>query len=94
PMQFSFLDTKENEVTIAIPDGFTVEYMPSGIQEESPWYSFALRYTQEDGRIRLRQKTRLKKRAVTVEEYPAFKAFCEGIAKRIKESIVLKEKDE
>jgi hypothetical protein len=89
PLDFNVLDRKETIFEVEIPAMFIVKYMPSGIIEESPWLSYKTGYERHDNRIVFREYVELKKNRVLQSEYADFKKFVEGLAKKIKERIVL-----
>jgi len=89
PIDFSILDVKETICEIEIPLDFTIKYMPPSITEDSPWFKFIVEYNQKDNKIYFRQKTELKKNIISREDYPDFKVFLEGLARRIKQRIIL-----
>jgi len=86
------LESKENSFTIGIPDNFVIKYMPENVKQDSPWFSCDLEYDFKDGMITFKQRSELKKPVVTPEEYPAFKIFFEGLAKQVKQRIVLEKR--
>ncbi len=92
PLNFNFLDARETIFEVAIPKDFGVKYMPERISHDTPWIRFNAEYNVRDGRIYFKQKVELKKNVVEIEEYRDFKAFFEGLAKRIKERVVLEGK--
>lgn len=93
PIDFAVLDTKEISYEIEIPPDFSVRYIPEDVKAESPWLKVAVAYSRKGRAIRLTQKMELKRQYVTREEYPAFKEFFEGLAKKIKQRIVLERKE-
>lgn len=89
PIDFEYLDTKEAVFEIAIGDNFIVKYIPKSINEDSPWLSFSAEYSHRGNKIYFKQKTTLKKALIKVEEYASFKTFFEGLARKIKQRIIL-----
>ncbi len=89
PIDFECLDTKVMIFEIAIPDNFVVKYIPKSIDEDSPWLSFSAEYSHRGNKIYFKQKTELKKALIKVEEYANFKTFFEGLARKIKQRIIL-----
>ncbi len=92
PIDFNILDTKETIFNIELPENLTVKYLPESVNEDSPWLTFNALYRQKDNRIYFRQKVQLKRNIISQEEYPEFKNFFEGLAKKIKQRIVLEKK--
>jgi hypothetical protein len=89
PIEFSVLDIKETIFEIEIPGNFVVKYMPPGITEESPWLKFMVEYIQKNNKIYFRERIELKKNIISQEDYPDFKTLFEGLAKKIKQRIIL-----
>ena len=92
PIDFALLDIKEAVFEIEIPGDFTVNYMPESISEDSPWLNCKIEYSRKDKRIIFIQKTELKKNIILKEDYPAFKEFFEGLAKKVKQRIILEKR--
>jgi len=88
-IDFSVLDTKEMYLEIEIPKNFVIKYMPTSITEDSPWLKFTVEYKHKDSKVLFKQIVELKKNIVLENEYSNFKNFYEGLAKRIKQRIVL-----
>jgi hypothetical protein len=91
-IDFGILDNKETIFQIEIPANFVIKYIPSNVVEESPWLNFSATYNYQDNKINFTQKSVLKKNIVSSSEYPEFKNFFEGLAKRIKQKVILERK--
>jgi hypothetical protein len=89
PIDFEILDSKETIFEIDFPSNFAIKYIPDTVVEDSAWLKFSAEYTRKENKIYFRQRTELKKSAVSESEYPDFKNFFAGLAKRIKQRIVL-----
>ncbi|OGX15084.1 MAG: hypothetical protein A2166_06625 [Omnitrophica WOR_2 bacterium RBG_13_41_10] len=92
PIDFDILDTKEAIFQIDMPRNFMIKYMPDNIKEDSPWLDFSVEYKKESGKIYFKQKAQLKRAVVLEDEYAAFKNFYEGLAKKIKQRIILEKR--
>ena len=89
-LDFRILDSKETIFEIEIPDNFVIKYIPDNVIEDSPWLKFVAEYNRQGkNRIYLRQKMELKKNTVPLSDYPDFKNFFEGLAKKIKQRVVV-----
>jgi len=88
-IDFGVLDTKETIFEIEIPKNFVLKYIPDNVTEDSHWLKFMVEYKYKNNKIYFGEKTQIKKDIVTQEEYPDFKIFFEGVAKKIKQRIVL-----
>ena len=89
PIDFGILESKETIFEVTIPDNFVITYMPDSVKEQSPWFDFSAHYQRQGKSIVFTQKTEVKKDGVSKEEYSNFKKFLEGVAKRIKQRVVL-----
>lgn len=89
PVDFEILDTKEVEAEIKLPPGLKVRYLPEGISEDTPWMKFKVEYKYKDNKIYFHQTAESKKNIITENEYPIFKEFFEGLAKKVKQRIIL-----
>lgn len=89
PIDFGILDTREAMFEIELPSNFAIKYMPQDVNEDSPWLKFNIEYEHKDNRVIIIQKTELKKTMVLESEYSDFKDFFEGLAKQVKQRIVI-----
>jgi transglutaminase-like putative cysteine protease/tetratricopeptide (TPR) repeat protein len=89
PIDFTILDSRETEFTIEFPDNFSVKYMPDNVVEDSKWLKFTALYQRQDNKINFKQTVELKENTVPTEQYSEFKNFFEGLAKKLKQRIVL-----
>ncbi|MFA5356331.1 MAG: DUF3857 domain-containing protein [Candidatus Omnitrophota bacterium] len=92
PVAFPFLDTRETSFEIELPRGLSVKYMPQSVSEETPWLDFKVEYKQKNNKIYFTETARLKKILIPLDEYFRFKGFFEGLAKRIKQRIILEKR--
>lgn len=89
PIDFNILSSKEALLEIEIPPNFAIKYLPDSASLDSPWLNFIVEYSQKGDKIYFKQRSELKKNAVSPAEYPEFKNFLESSAKKIKQRIVL-----
>jgi hypothetical protein len=89
PLDFGIPEAKETDIEIRIPQGFSIKYLPQNVSVDSAWVKFNVEYSQKDSKIYFSQSSELKKTIVTQTEYPEFKKFYEGLAKSLKQRIVL-----
>ncbi len=92
PVDFAVLDTKENIVTIELPPGFSLKYLPENIEIENPWFKFMVKYSHKKSKIFFTQRIEAAKRMISENEYPEFKKAIEELARRLKQRIVLEVK--
>lgn len=89
PIDFGILDLKEIVLEFEIPDNFRIKYIPESLNQESPWVKFSCEYLRRDKKLFFRQNIELKEKMVSVSDYAAFKNFLEGLAKKIKQRVIL-----
>jgi len=88
-LDFSIMDTKEAIIEVEIPDNYVIKYTPDNVIQDSPWLRFIVEYSHKNNLLHFKQKAELKKNRVLQTEYIDFKHFFEGVAKKIKQRIVL-----
>ncbi|MFH1202380.1 MAG: DUF3857 domain-containing protein, partial [Candidatus Omnitrophota bacterium] len=93
PIDLALLDIKETIFEIEIPANFAIKYIPESLNADSQWVNFKVEYSRDANKIISRQKTELKKSLIPREDYAAFKSFSEGLAKKIKQRIILERID-
>lgn len=91
-IDFGILNSNQLELRICIPVGFFVKYLPENVEENNKWIKYSLSYKKQDNNIYFFQNYELKTNVVSQEEYPEFKSLFEGLAKRIKQRIILEKK--
>jgi len=89
PLDFGILDKKEMQYSIDIGKNFVVKYLPQNITQDSPWFKFDIEYKTLGKKVILSQRSELKKKNISQSEYPEFKKFFQGLAKKVKQRIVL-----
>jgi tetratricopeptide (TPR) repeat protein len=89
PIDLGVLDTKETELNLELPANFVIKYMPQDLSEDSPWMKFAVSYKYRGNQLTLTQRLELKQNEVAQIQYADFKSFCEGLARKIKQRVVL-----
>ncbi|TRZ49008.1 DUF3857 domain-containing protein [bacterium] len=92
PIDFNILESKETILEVAIPDNFKLKYIPQSIAQDNPWFKFSVEYSLKGSTIYFRQNTQLKKTQVTEAEYGEFKKLFEGLAKKVKQRVILEKK--
>ncbi len=93
PIDFNILDSKETTFNIDIPENFAIKYMPESVIEDSRWVKLSVEYKYQGKKISFRQKIELKNSKVLEDEYQDFKTFYQGLAKKIKQRIILERVD-
>lgn len=78
-------------ITINLPPGFAVKYLPPPLRIKSPYVEFEVTYDQKEGQILLRRTLAFPRRIIPVAEYASYKADLERIARASDERIFLEE---
>lgn len=89
PLELNMLDSKEQDYELSLPPGFKVKYLPEDVTEETPWYKIKVAYKYRDDKIYFLQSVVLKKDLICQDEYAGFKRSFGGLAKRLKQRIIL-----
>ncbi|MCX5714280.1 MAG: DUF3857 domain-containing protein [Candidatus Omnitrophica bacterium] len=92
PIEFQVLEAKETIYSIELPRGIRVKYFPESLEAQSQWVDFLVQYGYKDNKIYFYQRSQLKKTTILESEYPDFKKFFEGFARRIKQRVILEKK--
>ncbi|MBP7634038.1 DUF3857 and transglutaminase domain-containing protein [Candidatus Ozemobacteraceae bacterium] len=82
---------RADEITVKLPAGFTVKYLPAPVSVETPWVRFSSKYTQTGDTIVLSRRTAVTARRVPVAEYHRLKQALEKISQSTEERIFLEE---
>lgn len=91
PIVYTTTKLRTDQVTIQIPEGYSVKYLPSALRVQSPYVEFEVIYDQQDDKIKITRKLALPRRIVPVTDYDAYKKDLEKIAFSTKERIFLEE---
>ncbi len=90
PLDLGLPSSNETELEVTLPSRFKLEHLPSNFQKKSPWLNLSVEYRFRQNRFYFRQVTRIKKRYISLEEYPVFKKLLEDILSRIRERVVFR----
>jgi len=88
-IDLGYLDSKETVTEVQLAPGYRVKYLPENIDEESPWMRCSIVYGKKDAMLSCTETIALKKTRIETEEYTDFKKFFEGLAKRVKQRVIL-----
>jgi hypothetical protein len=91
PIVYTTTKLRTDQVTIQIPEGYSVKYLPSALRVQSPYVEFEVIYDQQDDKIKITRKLALPRRIVPVTDYDSYKKDLEKIAFSTKERIFLEE---
>lgn len=83
-----YLDT--DQITIELPDGFSIEYMPTNFELKNKFGLYALEFIKKDNNsITYKRSLLIKKGIYTASEYDDYRLFMEQVAKNDNAKIIL-----
>jgi hypothetical protein len=77
------------QVTVTLPDGFTVDEMPSPYQAETPFAKFKIEFRQEPGKLTVVEELRTEAVTLPASEYGKVKQFFDNVYGANNQSAVL-----
>ncbi len=85
-----------DQLSIKLPEGYAVKYLPPALRVQSPYVEFEIIYDQQGDEIEITRKMAFPRRYIPVEDYESYKADAEKIAHSSKQKIFLEkiEKEE
>lgn len=89
PMFWYHRSRRTKEVTVALPAGYRLSYMPPPVKLRGPGVSYAASYSDAGGELRLDEDLTQDDVEVSTADYPAYKAFREAVAQSTQRWIVL-----
>jgi hypothetical protein len=92
PIYWGQLSTAENEITIQIPEGYKIRYIPEGIEAGSNSLEFKSEVLKSGNKIIYRDSYIDKNEMVPVKEYPDYKEAVMKIATLPEEWIILEKR--
>lgn len=91
PLDFNMLQTFRTAITVHLPRGMGVYYLPQKFSAKTDWFDFYVDCTAEIDTIYYTEELRIKRRQVMPQEYRAFKEQMTGVLRTLREQIILKE---
>jgi transglutaminase-like putative cysteine protease len=82
---------KDEKISITIPEGYTVKYLPPALRIQSPYVEFEVIYDQQGNEIKITRKLAFPRRIIPAADYQTYKKDLEKIANSSKERIFLEE---
>jgi len=89
PIDFRGIFSKEARITINLPAGLKVKYLPDSQFFDNRWFSLKIDYKSMGQAIKFDQKFSIKKRFVEKEDYQAFKENFKKALYYLKSQIIL-----
>ena len=82
----------EDDITIAIPEGFEIEARPKDVQIEQPFGSFSFTIQVEEGKVHIKNRLLMKSGTFPKSLFPPLSDFIRTISSIYNQKIVLKKK--
>lgn len=89
-MCYRYMDERTYKVTLAIPEGYVISYLPKNSSMENELFKFTSQFVTEDNKVTLTYNLTLKKIVVKKEEFAAWNSFISSLQKIYSENIALK----
>ena len=89
PLELGQPNINESQLIIKLPGNLKVKYLPETLDVKSQWLDYSVGYKLKDQALEITQRQALKKREVSLSEYPLFKQFLEDLAVKADEHIIL-----
>ena len=80
------------QVTVTLPDGFTVDEMPSPYQAQTPFAKFTIAFRQEQGKLIVEEELRTEAVTIPASDYVNVKQFFDNVYGANNQSAVLVKK--
>ena len=72
---FDMLSENEQIINLNLPAGYSPLELPEDVMIKSDFGTYALSFTYREGGMQIKRKQHFSKKIISVEDYPAFKAF-------------------
>jgi hypothetical protein len=83
-----YIDT--DQITVDLPEGFSIEFMPSKYELKSKFGEYAIEFIKKDNNsITYKRSLFIKKGIYTASEYDDYRLFMEQVAKNDNAKIIL-----
>ena len=93
PIQHRTSSQQTDQISIKLPEGYTVKYLPPALRIQSPYVEFEIIYDQQGDEIEITRKMAYPRRLIPVEDYETYKADVERIAYSSKQKIFLEKQE-
>ena len=94
PMESDYQYVKYETVSLHIPSGYEVEYLPETARYDGPLLGYEISYHAQGGKIIYSKKFFLNYLLMKPEEFPGWNDAIKKISEAYKESIILKKKSQ
>ena len=92
PVIFDFKFVNTDELTLQIPEGFEIDYLPGAVRLDESFGLFESTYSSEDNRIKYTRVFVRRELYVSADRYPELKEFYDNAAEADNQRIILREK--
>ncbi len=92
PYEFSGKYFIENTTTLAVPEGWSVSYLPTAMAEDQEKYNFSLSYEKEAGKLIYHKKIIIKNPLLTVADFETWNKSIEALNAFYADQIILTKK--
>ncbi len=89
PLRWNNTYLSEERISILIPKGYRIRYLPEGVDIGLPFGSYRIDYENSGGTITLKTREIRKIRSIEVDQYRDYKKYEEKIAKELDKLIIL-----
>ncbi|MEW6170233.1 MAG: DUF3857 domain-containing protein [Candidatus Omnitrophota bacterium] len=93
PLDYKIPTTFEKIVEIDLPSNLCIKYLPKALIYDTPWLKYKNKYIQKNNRLYFIERKIFKKPIINLSEYAEFKKFCEELARKISEKVILEKKE-
>ena len=90
PVSYPSSQEITHQVTLKIPQGFKVEYLPEPIDISTPYASYKAEYTEKGDTIVFSDDFKRWKRTIPVKDYPLYKNFLRKVSQYQEKKIFLR----
>ncbi|MBU0489113.1 MAG: transglutaminase family protein [Bacteroidetes bacterium] len=90
PLDFDYMNIKDHDIRINIPEGYHVSFLPENKQFHEPGFGYDLQYSLSDNYVTIHLSSYIKTLLLEPETFGSWNAMMKQIARNYKETISLK----
>ena len=94
PVQNKYKLALQNENTLEIPEGWSIDYIPEDLQIDNEFIQYESKYEQKDNKLILHQKTTVSFINMTKEHFELWNESITKIKKNQNEVVIIKQNNE
>lgn len=84
---------EKNRLVLTVPDGYSVEFLPSPVSVDTEFASYALEYAVSGNTITITESLRANRCILPASEYDSYRSFVKSCNKAVQAKIVLKKNE-